>query len=119
MNSRKIKVLVIVLLVSALAAACGSGNTFNQQVAVAVVVGLTETAVALQQPSATPALQLASPEATIAAAGTVVSSSSYQPLSVAECNNLNVALAQSLGSPGSIRDSAPFTDFTNKKSGTG
>ena len=119
MNSSKIKVLVIVLLVSALVAACGSENTFNQQVAVAVVVGLTETAVALQQPSATPALQPASPEATIAAAGTVVSSSGYQPLSADECNNLNVALGQSLGSPGSIRDSAPFTDFTNHKSGTG
>ena len=88
MNSRKIKVLMIVLLVSAMAAACGSENTFDQQVAVAVVVGLTETAVALQQPSATLALQLASPEATIAAAGTVVSSSGYQPLSADECNNL-------------------------------
>jgi hypothetical protein len=119
MNSRKIKTSIIVLLVSALAAACGSENTFNQQVAVAVVVGLTETAVALQQPSATPALQLASPEATIAAAGTVVSSSSYQPLSADECNNLNAALAQSLGSPGDIRDSAPFTDSTNHISGTG
>jgi hypothetical protein len=119
MNSRKIKVLVIVLLVSVLATACGSENTFNQQVAVAVVVGLTETAVALQQPSATPALQLASPEATIAAAGPVVSSSSYQPLSGDECNNLNVAFAKSLGSPGDIRDSAPFTDVTNHKSGMG
>jgi hypothetical protein len=119
MNSRKIKALVIVLLVSVLAAACGSENTFNQQVAVAVVVGLTETAVALQQPSATPALQLASPEATIAAAGTVVPPSGYQPLAADECNNLNAAFAQSLGSPGDIRDSAPFTDYTNQRGGMG
>ncbi|MFZ1043460.1 MAG: hypothetical protein WCA79_05400 [Anaerolineales bacterium] len=121
MKSTKIKVLVIVLLVSVLAAACGPENTFNQQVAVAVVVGLTETAVALQQPSPspTPALQLTSPEATIAAVGTVVSFSGYQPLSADECKNLNVALAQSVGSPGSIQDPAPFADYINQKNGIG
>ena len=117
MNSKKIKTSIIVLLVSVFAIACGSEKTFDQQVA--AVVASTETALAVQQPSATTALQLASPEATIAAAGTVVSSSSYQPLTADECSNLNAALAQSLGSPGSIRDSAPFTDYTNQKSGMG
>jgi len=113
----KIKLFVIVLLVSIFALACGPQKTFDQQVA--AVVASTETALALQQPSATAASQLASPEATIAAAGTVVSSSGYQPLSADDCNKLNVALSQSLGSPGDIRGSAPFTDFTNHKSGTG
>ncbi len=117
MNSKKIKTSIIVLLVSVFAIACGSEKTFDQQVA--AVVASTETALAVQQPSATTALQLASPEATIAAAGTVVSSSSYQPLTADECSNLNAALAQSLGSPGSIQNSAPFTDYTNQKSGMG
>jgi hypothetical protein len=127
MNPTKIKPLVIILLVSVLALACGSENAFDQQVA--VVVASTQTALALQQPSATSALQLASPEATIAATDTfvplptstptVASSPSYQPLSADECNNLHVALAQKVGSPGSIQDPAPFTDYTNQKNGTG
>ncbi len=117
MNSRKIKTSIIVLLVSVFAIACGSGKTFDQQVA--VVVASTQTALALQQPSATFALQTASPEATIAVTGTVVSSSGYQPLSADDCNTLHTALAQSVGSSGSIRDSAPFMDSTNQKSGTG
>ena len=127
MNPKKIKPLVIVLLFSVFALACGSENAFDQQVAVAVA--LTQTALALQQPPATSALQLASPEATIAATDTFVplptstptiaSSPSYQPLNADECNNLQVALAQSVGFPGNIQDPAPFTDYTNQKSGTG
>ncbi len=112
MNPRKIKPLVIVLLFSAWVLACGSENAFDQQVA--VVVALTQTAVALQQPSATSALPLASPEATIVPTDTfvplptstpaVASSPSYQPLSAEECNALQVALAQSVGFPGNIQD---------------
>ena len=127
MNPRKTKTLIIVLLLFGFILACGSENAFDQQVA--VDVALTQTALALQQPSATSALQFALPEATIAATDTfvplptstptVVSSPSYQPLSADECNNLHVALAQGVGSPGSIQDPAPFTDFTNQKSGTG
>ena len=127
MNSRKAKTLISALLLSGFILACGSGNAFDQQVA--LVVASTQTALALQQPSATSALQLASPEATIAATDTfvplptstptVASSPSYQPLTGDECNNLHVALAQSVGSPGSIQDQAPFTDYINQKSGTG
>ena len=127
MNSRKIKISIMVLLCGALALACGLENSFNQQVA--VVVALTQTAVALQQPSATFALQLASPEATIAATSTFVplptvsptatSSLNYKPLSAEECNNLQVALAQSVGFPGNIQDPAAFTDYVKQSSGTG
>jgi hypothetical protein len=117
MNPMKIKLFVIVLLVSIFALACGPEKTFDQQVA--AVVASTQTALALQQPSATSASPLASPEATIAVTSTVVPSSGYQPLSADDCNNLHTALAQSVGSPGSIRDSAPFMDSTNQKSGTG
>jgi hypothetical protein len=127
MNPKKIKTLVTVLLISLCALACGSENAFDQQVA--VVVALTQTAAVLGQPSATSALQLASPEATLAATDTFVplptstptgaSSPSYQPLSADECNTLQVALAQSVGFPGNIQDPAPFTDYTNQKSGTG
>jgi len=127
MNPKKIKTLVIALLIFVFVLACGSENAFDQQVA--VDVALTKTALALQQSSATSALQLASPEATIAATDTfvplptstptVASSPSYQPLSADECNNLQVALAQSVGFPGNIQDPAPFTDYTSQKSGTG
>jgi len=52
MNPRKTKTLIIVLLLFGFILACGSENAFDQQVAVAVA--LTKTALALQQPSATP-----------------------------------------------------------------
>jgi hypothetical protein len=127
MNIGILKASTIFLLCSALALACGSGNSFSQQVA--VVVALTQTAAALQQPSATSALKLASPQAMIAATNTfaplltptptAVSSPSFQPLSSKDCNHLQVALAQSVGFPGNILDPAPFTDYTNQKTGTG
>ena len=127
MNPKKIRTLVSIVLISLFALACGSENAFDQQVA--VVVALTQTAAALQQPSATFALQLASPEAMIEATDTFAplptstptfaSSPSYQPLNADECNNLQVALAQSVGAAGDIQDPAPFTDYTNQKSGTG
>jgi hypothetical protein len=125
--SRKIKVLIPLILFSLISFACGQGSNFSEQVAVAVA--LTKTAVVLQQPSATVALQLASPEATIAVTDTFVplptpistatSSLSYQPLSADECNSLQIAIAQSVGLPGNMQDPAPFADYTNQKTGTG
>ncbi len=127
MNPGKLKILAIVFLCSALAFACGSENSFDQQVA--AVVALTQTAVAFQQPLATFSLQSASPVATIPATDTfvpfptltptVTPSPRYEPLDAKECNSLQVVLSQSVGFPGNIQNPAPFTDYTNQTGGTG
>jgi hypothetical protein len=125
MTSKNIRVLSLFLFFSLIAFACGQGSSFTEQVAVA----LTQTAAAFGQPSPTSVLLLSSPVVTIAPTDTFAPSPtatltptlsvSYQPMNAVECNNLQVALSQSVGFPGDIQNSAPFTDYVNQWGGTG
>jgi hypothetical protein len=95
--------IVLVILLSACQAAQPS-----DEVQVAVIVALTQTAAALENPA--PPVQVVD---------TPRPSGDYQPLAADECTDLKDALSQTVGLPGEVVSSVPFDDYVNEKSGFG
>lgn len=118
--------LLVCLAISALVSSCGG----NQDTDVAVIVALTQTAAALQQPASAPVLEptATSTAADLAPAATQplptatlppVAAKGYQPLDPTSCEALNSALIGSLGISGSWEYPVPFTDYIKGESGSG
>ena len=96
-------------LLLALAVSACSPQSRVDEVQVAVIVSLTQTAAALQNQ---PALPTEIP-------ATSQSPSDYQPLSAEECTTLNTYISQAVGFTGEITSPVPFNDFVAEKNGHG
>lgn len=102
-NVSMIVLFVFVVLLSA----CGPAQP-SDEVQVAVIVALTQTAAALENPA--PPVEIVE---------TPQPSGDFQPLAADECTNLKDTLSQMVGLPGEVVSSVPFNDFVNEKSGFG
>ena len=119
---KKLSLLLFVLfLLSIFVVACGGTD---QDTEVAVIVALTQTAAALQQPQAE-SVQTEAPvaEAPIQAATNtpvpaVAPVSGYQPYDPASCEALNASASASSGLLGTLSSPVPFSDFITGQSGT-
>jgi hypothetical protein len=116
--------LLVFVLLSVFISSCGN----NQDTEVAVIVALTQTAAALQQPASSAPELLASPTAesaplptpTLASSETLpVAIPGYQPLDPNTCEALNNALIASTGISGNWEYPVPFQDFIKGESGLG
>jgi len=110
MNITKISIALFITIFALLLNACG-GNNQNFDKEVAVVVALTQTAMAMDNPPPTPA--------TTEAAPTAEPTGDYQPISEQECSDLNALLSQQTGIAGAVTNPAPFDDYVNETSGFG
>jgi hypothetical protein len=100
------KIPYIGLLLALAVSACSSQPQVSEEVQVAVIVSLTQTAAALQsQPTEIPA--------------TPQPLSDYQTLSAEECTTLNAYISQSVGFTGEITSPVPFNDYIAEKNGDG
>lgn len=111
MNTKKVTVLFLLvsILFSILASSCG-GKDANLDVA--VIVALTQTAAALQQPAPTQTPVVVPTQNLVVLKG-------YQPFNTDECKALNDALSNAIGFTGVMILPVPFEDFYNKQSGLG
>lgn len=105
-NSTILMVMLCVMLL--LASAC-QPTSQSEDLQVKVIVALTQTAAALENPPAP-----AEPSA-----AETQPPGDYQPLSVEECTGMRDALSQTLGVPGEINSPVPFEDYVNNKTGSG
>ncbi len=93
-------------LLLALAVSACSPQSQVDEVQVAVIVSLTQTAAALQsQPAEIPA--------------TSQPLSDYYPLSTEECTTLEAYISQSVGFTGEMTSPVPFNDYVLEKNGLG
>lgn len=99
------KISYIWLLLALVVSACSTQSQVDE-VQVAVIVSLTQTAAALQsQPAEIPA--------------TSQPLSDYYPLSTEECTTLEAYISQSVGFTGEITSPVPFDDYVTEKNGDG
>ncbi|WKZ35275.1 MAG: hypothetical protein QY332_16805 [Anaerolineales bacterium] len=105
-NFNNVSMIVLFVLVMLLSA-CGPAQP-SDEVQVAVIVALTQTAAALENPA--PPVEIVE---------TPQPSGDFQPLAADECTNLKDTLSQMVGLPGEVVSSVPFNDFVNEKSGFG
>jgi hypothetical protein len=103
------KIPYIGLLLALAVSACSSQPQVSEEVQVAVIVSLTQTAAALQN----------QPVAPVEAPATPQPLSDYQPLSAEECTTLNAYISQSVGFTGEITSPVPFNDYIAEKNGDG
>lgn len=101
-------VVILTLILSQLVTACGGGSKADQEQQIAVVVALTQTAIAIDKPPAPP----------VTAAPTALTGD-YLPISEQECTDLNNLLSQQTGLAGTMTNPAAFDDYVNKTSGFG
>ena len=112
MNTKKTTTLFLLVLVlfSIFISSCGGKKDVNMDIA--VIVALTQTAAALQQPAPTQPPVVAPTLEPVVLRG-------YQPFNTDECNALNNALSSAIGFTGVVVLPVPFEDFYNKQSGLG
>ena len=96
-------VMLFVMLL--LASACQPAAQ-SDELQVKVIVALTQTAAALENPPAPAVVETQLP-------------GDYQPLNVEDCTALRDALSQTTGVPGEIASPVPFEDYVNDKTGFG
>lgn len=132
MMKKTLSVVSALILISIFAVSCAPKDLSKD---IAVIVALTQTAAALQQPalsvSATAEPQqptaiptqvpVTEPTQTPAAAPTQapVVAAGYQPFNIDQCNALKDDLSAGIGYPGVVIAPVPFEDFINKKTGLG
>ena len=108
MKTNRMILMVMLCAILLLATACQPPDR-SDELQVKVIVALTQTAAALENPPAP-----AEPSAV-----ETQPPGDYQPLSVEECTGLRDALSQTIGVPGEINSPVPFEDYVNNKAGSG
>jgi hypothetical protein len=107
---KQMRTTLLVLLCSSLLLASGCAPAgLPDELQVAVIVALTQTAAALE---ASPAQETATPVEAPPTGG-------YQPLPAEECRSLQEAMAQAVGIPGELNSPVPFEDYIKSTSGSG
>jgi hypothetical protein len=97
------------LLLALVISACSPQSQQVDEMQVAVIVSLTQTAAALQNQPVAPTEAPATPQPL----------SDYYPLSTEECTTLEAYISQSVGFTGEITNPVPFNDYVAEKNGDG
>jgi len=114
MQKKMPQILLFVTLSSIFAASCGASN---RETDIAVIVALTQTAAALQQPQSAPQTEAAT-DAPTEVPAVVPPVSGYQPYDAVACTSLSDVIFANVGLTGSVLSPVPLDDYITGQNGS-